>query len=393
MGTTVLVTGVSRYLGGRFARELAAAPDVDRVIGIDVAAPPMDLGDAEFVRADIRNPVVARVMSQAAVDTVVHTSVAPSAQPGARGRNAQMESNVLGTMQLLAACQATPSLRRIVVKSTGAVYGSSPRDPALFTEEMNLRSVPDPGFVKDLLEVEGYVRGVKRRRPELEVCVLRMAHIVGPHLDSALTEYLQRPFIPIPFGYDARLQLLHEDDAIAALLLGARSPQEGAFNIAGDGILTLTQATAMIRRVPLPVLSHWGRLVGRAAQRARWAEVSGEQFDFLLWGRVLDTTRMRTVLGLRPAYTTRTALEDFARHLPSPIASVTGTVAGAVTGAVRGGVSGAVSGVTGVGDAVTGLSEAVTGARHGGVGEAAGGAARAVRAVRGALGRKAGEDR
>ena len=33
------------------------------------------------------------------------------------------EINVIGTMQLLAACQKSASLRRLVVKSTAAVYG------------------------------------------------------------------------------------------------------------------------------------------------------------------------------------------------------------------------------------------------------------------------------
>ena len=35
------------------------------------------------------------------------------------------EMNVIGTMQLLAACQKAPSVRRVVLKSTTAVYGSS----------------------------------------------------------------------------------------------------------------------------------------------------------------------------------------------------------------------------------------------------------------------------
>lgn len=337
MASTVLVTGVSRYLGGRLARELAEVGGVRRVIGVDAATPSMDLGAAEFVRTDIRNPVVARIMSQAAVDTVVHTSVATSPSGGAR--TSQMEINVLGTMQLLAACQATPSVRRVVVKSTGAVYGSSPRDPALFSEEMNLRSAPGAGYVKDALEVEGYVRGVTRRRPDIDTCVLRMAHIVGPHLESALTDYFRRPVIPIPFGYDARLQLLHEDDAVTALLVAAMSPESGVYNIAGDGILTLTQAAAIIRRVPLPVMSNRGRIFGRAVQRARWAEVSGEQFDFLLWGRGLDTSRMRTVLAVQPKYTTRTALEDFAAQVPNPVlglGSTAGSVAGSLSAAAAG---------------------------------------------------------
>ena len=39
MGQVVLVTGVSRYLGGRLARLLAQDPDVERVIGVDVVPP------------------------------------------------------------------------------------------------------------------------------------------------------------------------------------------------------------------------------------------------------------------------------------------------------------------------------------------------------------------
>ncbi len=332
MGATVLVTGVSRYLGGRFAAELAGSPDVDRVIGVDAVPPPMDIGDAEFVRADIRNPVVAKIMSQARVDTVVHTSVSTSAPEGG-ARASQKEINVLGTMQLLAACQTTSSVKRLVVKSSGAVYGSSPRDPALFSEEMSLRPAPRAGYVRDALEVEGYVRGVKRRRPDIDIVVQRMAHVVGPRAETALTEFFRRPVIPIPFGFDARLHLLHEDDAVGALLAGVRSPASGVFNVAGDGVLTLTQAVAIIRRVPLPVMSMRAPILGRAIQRTRWAEISGEQLDFLLWGRVLDTARMRDVLRFEPAYTSRAALEDFARSLPSPlpdVGSLTHTVAGPV---------------------------------------------------------------
>ena len=65
MADVVLVTGVSRYLGGRFARMLSATGGVDRVIGVDVVPPPHDIGDAEFVRADIRNPVIAKVIERA----------------------------------------------------------------------------------------------------------------------------------------------------------------------------------------------------------------------------------------------------------------------------------------------------------------------------------------
>ena len=109
MASVVLVTGVSRDLGGRFARILQAEPAVERVIGVDVVPPRADLGRTEFVRADIRNPVIAKVISQADVDTVVHMSVIATPL-SAGGRASMKEINVIGTMQLLAACQKAPGV-------------------------------------------------------------------------------------------------------------------------------------------------------------------------------------------------------------------------------------------------------------------------------------------
>ena len=119
-----------------------------------------------FIRADIRTPVIAKVIAKEDVDTVVHMSVI--ATPGsAGGRGTMKELNVIGTMQLLAACQKAPSVRHLVVKSTSTVYGASSRDPAMFTEEMGPRRNPGSGFSKDAAEIEGYVRGFARRRPDV----------------------------------------------------------------------------------------------------------------------------------------------------------------------------------------------------------------------------------
>ena len=85
MPNVVLITGVSRYLGARLAAELVADPSIERVIGIDsAAAAPSDLhrlGRTEFVRADIRNPLIAKVIAQARVDTVVHAALLAPASP------------------------------------------------------------------------------------------------------------------------------------------------------------------------------------------------------------------------------------------------------------------------------------------------------------------------
>jgi UDP-glucose 4-epimerase len=320
MGRVVLVTGVSRYLGGRYARLMSADPAVDRVIGVDVVPPPHDIGDTEFVRADIRNPVIAKVIARAGVDTVVHMNVIAT-PTGAGGRVSMKEINVIGTMQLLAACQKAAGVRRLVVKSTASVYGSSPRDPAMFTEDTGAKALPRSGWGKDSVEVEGYVRGFSRRRPDVAVSMLRLANFIGPGVRTALTDYFHLPVLPTVLGFDPRLQFVHEDDGLEALRLAALGESSGIVNVAGDGVILLSQAARMAGRPTAPVLPPLVGVVGQVFRRAGLADFSPEQMRFLSFGRVLDTRRMRTVLKFEPRWTTREAFADFVRgrHLHGPL--------------------------------------------------------------------------
>ncbi|MFD7033292.1 NAD-dependent epimerase/dehydratase family protein [Streptomyces sp. NPDC059917] len=319
MGKVVLVTGAARQLGGRFVRRIQRDPEVERVIAVDASTPPHRLGSAEFVRTDIRQSAIARVLAEYAVDTVVHLAVTGGGGVGAGGAgSAVKETNVIGTMQLLGACQKSPTVRRLVVKSSTSVYGAAPRDPAVFSETTQPKSLPALGFAKDAVEVEGYVRGFARRRPDVAVCVLRFANILGPFADSALAEYFSMPVMPTVLGYDPRLQFVHEDDVLDVLRLAAGEPRRGTlnsgtFNIAGDGVLLLSQCSRRLGRptiaLPLPALT-W---VGSALKAVGVTDFSPEQTRLLTHGRVVETSQMREVLGFKPMYTTAETFSDFAR--------------------------------------------------------------------------------
>lgn len=318
MGRVVLVTGMSRDIGRRFARAAASDPSIDRVIGVDVVPPRGDIGDVSFVRADIRSPVIAKVLAKEDVDTVVHMSVI--ATPGsAGGRNTMKELNVIGTMQLLAACQKAPALKSLVVKSTTTMYGASSRDPAMFSEEMGPKRIPNAGYAKDVYEVEGYVRGFARRRPDVTVTTIRAANVIGPHVTSPITSYFRLPVLPRVVGFDPRLQFLHEDDLLDVLGHAVNAEVAGTFNVAGDGMLMLSQAVRRLNKatVPMPPFAI-GRL-GMVLRQARVADFSPEQLGFLTYGRGVDTTRMRDVLGFEPRYTTASAFADFGVSLGVPL--------------------------------------------------------------------------
>lgn len=333
MASVVLVTGVSRYLGGLVARRLAQHDGVEKVVGVDVIPPPQQIPGVEFVRADIRNPMIARVIESTGVDTVVHMNVIAT-PTFVGGRTPQKEINVIGTMQLLAACQKSSTVRRLVVKSSAAVYGSTPRDPALFTEDMGAKRSPSGGFGKDSIEVEGYVRGFARRRPDTEILTLRFANIIGPRIRTSITDYFNLPLIPAPLGFDARMQFMHEDDAIDALALATTGDTTGVVNLAGEGVITVLQAAALVGRPVLPLPLQSAGFVGGVAKRLRLADFSPDQMSFLAYGRGLDTTRMRELLGFSPRWTSRGAFEDFARTVGPPVPAVTavGDLVGGVAG-------------------------------------------------------------
>ncbi|MCV7075604.1 SDR family oxidoreductase [Mycobacterium szulgai] len=312
----VLVTGACRFLGGYLTARLAQNPLINGVIAVDAIAPSKDMlrrmGRAEFVRADIRNPFIAKVIRNGDVDTVVHAAAASYA-PRSGGSAALKEINVMGAMQLFAACQKAPSVRRVVLKSTSEVYGSSAHDPAIFTEDSSSRRPFREGFAKDSLDIEGYVRGLGRRRPDIAVTILRLANMIGPAMDTTLSRYLAGPFVPTMFGRDARLQLLHEQDALGALERAAMAGKAGTFNIGADGIIMLSQAIRRAGRIPLPVPGFGVWALDSLRRANRYTEITRDQFDYLSYGRVMDTTRMRTELGYQPKWTTAEAFDDYVR--------------------------------------------------------------------------------
>jgi len=308
----VVVTGVSRPLGARVAARLAADPRIERVVGLDPHEPPpalqADLAEVELIRADARAAVGAFI--DLGAEAVVHMAVssAPDAQRG--GRQAMKEQNVIGTMQLLAAAQAAPGLRKLVVRSSTAAYGASFRDPAVFTEDTEPRAVPRGSFARDILDIEGYVRGFRRRRPDVPATVLRFAPFIGSAAHTTLTRLFAQPFVPTVFGRDARLQFVHVDDALEVLHRSVIEDHPGTFNVAGAGVLALSQAVRRAGRIAVPLPEGTLSTVLALARNVGIGEIGLDQIDLFVHGRVVDTGKLVREFGFTPR-DTATAFDDF----------------------------------------------------------------------------------
>ena len=306
----VLITGISGQLAGQLAARLEDDDRIEYIAGLDVHEPAHALRRTEFVRADLRNPLVARIIDSTRVDTVVHLSL--TARPSsAGGRSRMKELNVIGTMQLLAAAQKASRLAKVIVKSTTAVYGSNYADPALFREDVAPGDAPRSGYSKDAVEVEGYARAFGRRRDDVTLTIMRFANFIGPNIDSPLTRYLALPLVPTVLGFDARLQLCHEHDAVEVLRRAVTGDHPGIYNVAGPGILYLSQAVRMAGKPSIPVAMPFVQGLAQAVRRSGRVDFSPDQLQFLLFGRVGDISRLRRSFEYEPRYSTRAAFEDF----------------------------------------------------------------------------------
>jgi UDP-glucose 4-epimerase len=284
------------------------------VVGLDGSDPPPEfaslLDGVERVRADAA--AAGSVIADLSAESVVHLALATAPDKQHGGRAAMKEQNVIGTMQLLAACQRSPRLRKLVVRSSTAAYGASFRDPAVFTEDTEPREVPRGGFGRDILDIEAYVRGFRRRRPEVTATVLRFAPFIGSTADTSLTRYLAQPAVPTVFGRDPRLQFVHIDDALEVLHRSVVEDHGGTYNVAGSGVLTLSQAIRRAGRVAVPVLEPGLSGAAGLVRAMGLGRYGLDQVDLFVHGRVVDTTRLVTEYGFTPR-STAAAFDDFIR--------------------------------------------------------------------------------
>jgi UDP-glucose 4-epimerase len=309
----VLVTGLSTYWGGRLAQALESFDEVEAIIGVDSREPKLELERTEFVKVSNQHSLLQRIVRAAEIDTVIDarltvTSLAASARFA-------HENNVIGTMNILAACTGADSpVRKFVFKSSTHYYGSEQDDPAFFTERMRRPHAPRTLIERDVVEAEAAVADFAAKNPHVTVTNLRCANVLGPDVDTAFTRMLGAPLVPMLFGFDPRVQFVHEDDVVHALEHATLNRVPGTFNVAADGVLALSEVVSLVGRRPLPVLPPVGGRLLAAPLRRLGFRVPDELNNLLRFGRGVDN-RLYKAAGFRYAYTSREAVLKLGEHL------------------------------------------------------------------------------
>ena len=308
----VLITGLATHWGGRLAQAIERDPEVETIIGVDAEDPRVELERTEYVRVSTQHALLRRIVMAAEIDTVIDSRLVVDSTATSAG--AAHENNVIGTMNILAACAGEGSpVRQVVFKSTAHWYGCEQDDPAFFTEAMRRPHPPSTRIERDVVEAESAVSDFAARHPGVSVAILRFTNVLGAGVDTAHTRWLGLPGIPAILGFDPRYQFIHEDDVVGCLEHAVREDLDGIYNCAADGVLVLSEVADLLAKPLLPVLPPWGTSLATAALRRTGLGIPREMLNQMRFGRALDNRRLKAT-GYAYRYTTREAVIDLRRH-------------------------------------------------------------------------------
>ncbi|MBU2488278.1 MAG: NAD-dependent epimerase/dehydratase family protein [Proteobacteria bacterium] len=307
---SVLVTGAAHYWGGRLIPLLEEDPDIDTLIGLDYRKPDQPFKRLEFFQIEPHHPLLAELLTVAGVDTVCHLLF----EEAYSHAEEIFDLNVMGFMDLLAAAAAGET-RRVVLMSDTKVYGASSSNPNFLDESTELAERSTHPYVSDRVEIEKFADRFSRQNESPRLAILRFANILGPQADTPMRRFLTPPVVPTAFGFDPMFQLTHEDDVLAALVHAIKNEVEGVYNVAGAGVMPLSQIMRIGDRTPLPVGSPAIRFGNFLFQKTSFPDSLPLAPEYLKFPHVGETVRMREDLQFVPVRSTRETALDFYEHM------------------------------------------------------------------------------
>ncbi len=294
MSLTIAITGISSSLGRVVARHLLCK---ERVIGIDHRVWEEKPTDIIIYPFDLRKKRCEEVFQAQKIDALVHVN----SHHELTGSEDHHSENVLGVHNILEIC-AQYGVSKVVVMSSGIVYGPAPENSNFLSEDSPLLAGSRFFEARGLIDVDLFSQSFFYKHPQIETVILRPVHIVGPSICNAISNYLRlrRPWMLL--GFDPILQLIHACDVARAVEKTLRPGVRGIYNLVGSGGLPISSILKELGKIPIHVPHLAARPMLRALHKYKISEFVPAELDFLRYLCVIDGSRSERDWGWKPSH-------------------------------------------------------------------------------------------
>lgn len=306
-----LITGIAGYIGGLLTRKIVENND-GKVFGTDIKEPYVkDI--VTFYEADINDKEkLAEIIKNKGIDTIIH--LAFYSAPEGNEQDAY-RVNVDGTKTVLTVAKEN-NIKRLVVPTSTAAYGSHPDNPVPLTEESPLRGNEFYYYSYHKRIQENLYKDFMEKHPNIKVIILRPCALLGPHINNQTGVLLNSAVLLNPTNNrNTKVQFIHEDDAVEAFFLAAKSDVTGVFNIASEGITTIPEiakiAGKKIFHLPYGVLY----LLAVLAKKLGLTPVGGKSLKFSLNPIVADGSKFNRTFNFTPKYDTVETVKEYFKSI------------------------------------------------------------------------------
>jgi len=297
----VLITGISGGQGRLLARRLCESYDV---CGTDIDEWEGAPREIQLHRVDLRKKKFEDVIRTEMPTAIVHLGMVGHFRSG---ESTRYDANVRGTQQLLNHC-IHHGVQKLVVVSSGYVYGAFPENPYCMDEDSPLAASRTYPAIRDLVEVDTLASAFLWRYPHVRTCVIRPVNTLGPTVQSMIAQYFRQSRVPTVMGFDPMLQFIHEEDVSEAIALALEHGLQGVFNVVGPGEVPLHTAIRETggRALSLPEFAMrpvFARLFEMGVIPYPPGAIDYLKFPITLSGeRFVETTSFRPLFGLEEIF-------------------------------------------------------------------------------------------
>jgi UDP-glucose 4-epimerase len=301
-----VITGGSGYIGSRLVDHLSRRQDVERIVICDLQPPRHYKPTTEFQQLDVRDRDAVRdVLERAEADALVHLVFILNP---VHDEQFMYDVDVGGTQNVLEAASLAGT-QQVLVASSSSAYGAFADNPEPITEEQPVRGVAGFSYARDKTESDRLCQLWALEHPDRTMTIVRPCIVFGPSVDNYLLRlWTDAPFQPDAGNLDNKIQYVHEDDVVEAMITLLQGRHAGAYNVAGDGLMTLRECAELIgspiRRMPLAVY----RLLGRVFWALRISHAPPGQIEFAIHPWIVSADKLKQT-GWTPRYTSRQTFE------------------------------------------------------------------------------------